>query len=257
MAEYTARLPKVFMPTKSPELIRMGRDHDGGYLVVKDDIMNADGLLSFGVNDDWSFEEDFYAANASPILAYDGSVGEKYFIKDFISWMGRVDKPYIAVRKLNTYRSYKKFFQGNRAHIQKFISDFSFQNWIPIEEVFSALQQQNVRKPFLKMDIEGGEYRILNALIEHSANFTGATMEIHDLDLHLDTVAEFIDAFAHPLVHIHCNNSGPINGQGTPLVIELTFSSAASVLDDMLPQLPHRLDMPNVKRLPDYQLEFV
>ena len=40
-------------------LKRLGSSTDGGYLVPLECIKNTKILLSFGLNDDWSFEENF------------------------------------------------------------------------------------------------------------------------------------------------------------------------------------------------------
>ncbi|HNS26959.1 MAG TPA: hypothetical protein PKN91_02440 [Steroidobacteraceae bacterium] len=40
-----------------PGMMRVGRDHDGGYVLPRDVIERSHTLLSLGVNDDWSFEE--------------------------------------------------------------------------------------------------------------------------------------------------------------------------------------------------------
>ena len=54
-----ARLPNLFSIKQATDLIRIGRDYDGGYLVSKSDIEKTDELIGLGINDDWSFEEDF------------------------------------------------------------------------------------------------------------------------------------------------------------------------------------------------------
>ena len=54
-----ARLPNLFSIKQATDLIRIGRDYDGGYLVSKSDIEKTDVLIGLGINDDWSFEEDF------------------------------------------------------------------------------------------------------------------------------------------------------------------------------------------------------
>ena len=55
-----AYLPKFFFYHTSNSLIRLGKKNDGGYLVSKNDIDKSDLLLSLGIYDDWSFENDFY-----------------------------------------------------------------------------------------------------------------------------------------------------------------------------------------------------
>ena len=51
-------LPNILRPVKT-ELIRCGAKNDGGYLVSKKSIKSANTLISFGILDDCSFENDF------------------------------------------------------------------------------------------------------------------------------------------------------------------------------------------------------
>ena len=51
--------PKIFKPEKQYKLVRLGKDHDGGYLVGENSIKNSEVLISFGINDDWSIEPSF------------------------------------------------------------------------------------------------------------------------------------------------------------------------------------------------------
>ena len=52
-------LPNIYKPTKQYELIRIGKDNDGGYLCGTKNIKSANTLISFGISEDWSFEKDF------------------------------------------------------------------------------------------------------------------------------------------------------------------------------------------------------
>ena len=42
------------------DLIRLGRNNDGGYLVEKNSLKVSKALISFGLSFDWSFEKDFF-----------------------------------------------------------------------------------------------------------------------------------------------------------------------------------------------------
>ena len=75
-------LPTCFKPKKKYSLHRFGKDFDGGYLVGKDTILNSDTLISFGINDDWSFEKDFKKVNLdSKVICYDDKPILKYLCK--------------------------------------------------------------------------------------------------------------------------------------------------------------------------------
>ena len=64
------------------DLIRLGKNNDGGYLVSEEDIKHTKNLISLGVSFDISFEKDFKKYNKYlKILCYDGSVGFKYYKK--------------------------------------------------------------------------------------------------------------------------------------------------------------------------------
>ena len=52
-------LPKILKPEHNFKLIRVGKNNDGGYLVGKKSILNSENLISLGISDDWSFEEQF------------------------------------------------------------------------------------------------------------------------------------------------------------------------------------------------------
>ena len=77
-----------------------------------------------------------------------------------------------------------------------------------MHEIFSKNSYDNV---FLKIDIEGSEYRILDQLIENQKKINGLVIEFHDCDLHFDRINRFIQSFELDLVHIHVNNYSYIN----------------------------------------------
>jgi len=81
-------------------------------------------------------------------------------------------------------------------------------------------------------------------------------IEFHDCDIHLKEIESFIKHSCLDLVHIHANNYAPIRkDDNLPLVLELTFSKHASYSKDF--RLPHKLDRPNNRNAPDYQLIFM
>ena len=96
-----ARLPKFFSIKQATDLVRIGRDYDGGYLVSKSDIKNSDLLLGLGIFDDWSFEEDFVLHNDVEVVAYDASINLRFWLKQAI--IQTIKNPF-------NFYAFKKFF---------------------------------------------------------------------------------------------------------------------------------------------------
>lgn len=57
---------------------RVGRTQDGGYVVCTEACMDSDVLYSYGVSDDWSFEEDFTNRFDCRSFLYDHTVDLEY-----------------------------------------------------------------------------------------------------------------------------------------------------------------------------------
>ena len=83
-ANNEALLPLFLRPIKGADLVRIGRDNDGGYLVDKRSIISSEFLLGFGIYDDWSFEKDFIKYVDVPVVAFDALVGKKFFLKIYV-----------------------------------------------------------------------------------------------------------------------------------------------------------------------------
>jgi hypothetical protein len=222
-----AKFLKIFQPYFCEDIVRLGKDNDGGYLVNKQDILKTKKLLSLGVGDDYSFEKDFMALNDCPIVAFDGTIDPN---QEFI----------------------KNFYSGDKNFINKNIGnkegEVSFK---------SILGQQDV---FLKCDIEEHEYDILNDIIIHSKLFTGIAIEFHNINGkdNFNELINFIAKVELKLVHVHVNNwFYYTTEQGCiPDVIELTFTSSDNVtLDDNI-KFPHKLDMSNRPGGEDFKIVF-
>src|SRR5210317_910559 len=137
-------LPKIFQPYHCPDLIRLGKDNDGGYLVNRKDIDDTRSLLSFGVGEDVSFEKDFINLNKPcPVYAYDETIGFDH----------------------------SEFFTGNKKLYHENITKSN------IKDILEKAGTQ----VFLNCDIDGGEYEILHELILYSHLFKGLTIEFHDI----------------------------------------------------------------------------
>ena len=250
-----AYLPSSFAFRPALDLIRIGRDYDGGYLVSRADLDRSDILLGLGINDDWSFEINFSALSKVLVVAYDASVNERKFLKRFVQYLPRINRWKVIWQRYKTYRSYRDFFvTGPNTHIQKFVG-LNSENpaHCTLKSILGEIASNNI---FLKIDVEGSEYRFLNTLVEHSKRMTGLVIELHDCDLNLTEIENFIQNFDMSLVHVHANNFGPIRfGDGLPLTLELTFSRYAERGEKI--HLPHHLDMPNNRFADEIKLKII
>ncbi len=52
-------LPESFRPIQMRNPIRIGSVYDGGYVLPQEVVAHCENLLSFGINLDWTFEQDF------------------------------------------------------------------------------------------------------------------------------------------------------------------------------------------------------
>lgn len=219
-------LPKIFTPFYCKNLIRLGKENDGGYLVNADDVMTSDRLVSLGIKDDWSFDQDFADINDCDIQAYDGTVDEEN-------------------RQLLS-----QFFTGHRRFVHANVGRAAGQ--IPLERTLAD-------RTFLKCDIEGDEYHMLDEIIANSPKFTGIVMEFHSIQdpKNFNALTNFIAKIRQKLVHVHVNNWFYYLHEGVciPDVIELTFTSSQDITWKLV-TMPHRLDQPNCPFREDFAISF-
>jgi hypothetical protein len=65
-------LNKLLKPIFETDLIRIGGNNDGGYLIGKKSLINTKVLLSIGIANNWSFEKDFILKNKkADLVCYD------------------------------------------------------------------------------------------------------------------------------------------------------------------------------------------
>jgi hypothetical protein len=245
------KLPKVFKYNECEELIRIGGEGDGGYLIAQSDLNQSDALLSFGIDVDWKFEIDFFKNKELPIYAYDASTNFPLFIKRAIGALLRYDLK-IFFFFIFGYFKFKKFFIGKKKFIPNFVGLKGNKNHLSLHEVISEKDYSNY---FIKMDIEGSEFRCLDDLIKYQDKITGLVIEFHDIDLHLNKIEEFISKFHLKIVHIHINNWTLVGKNDLPLLIEVTFSKNGKTNNNFANH-PHTLDSPNSTKLPDFVVSF-
>jgi hypothetical protein len=186
--------PSVLTVFKSPfEKKRLGKDNDGGYIIAEIPNIKYTTLLSGGIDDDISFEEDFL---------------KKYAVDNAYAFDGTINK----LPKENTQITFIKKNIG-------FINDNENTNLHNIIDVNECI--------FVKMDIEGGEIPWIKSLNDQQMN----KFEQIVIEFHWPFSNAEIDVFNkintnHYLIHFHGNNCcGTINHNGVriPNVFECTY----------------------------------
>lgn len=244
----SVKLPSYFQPKINNNLIRIGSDNDGGYLVCKDDIENSDLLLSFGICDDWTFEKNFLAHNDIGCFAFDGSLSKKFWLKHFVNSLIK-----FKFKKLFKFYDFKIFFSGKNTFLKKYVSNLNDSEHLSFKKILDKYCK-NYNKIFLKIDIEGSEYRILDEILENSDRILSFVVEFHDVDLNFHKIQNFIDNFPQKIIHTHINNYSPLNTHSNPTAIELTFSNFYN--NELRADLPDELDRPNNKKKLEYKIDF-
>ena len=245
-------LPKNFKPDGAYELIRMGSDHDGGYLVDPKSIEQSNALIALGIGRNWSFEKDFLERKSVRIHAYDYSIGLGYWIKHFLKrvlavLIGRFSAPFDAVK---LFLEFKIFFKDSAVlYLEKVGTAPGCDT-----NLKKALDKLDRAPLFLKVDIEGYEYQILEEIIRCKDDLTGLVIEFHSVSDNIEQIEDFINKIGITLIHIHPNNNR-LDEEGDPIAIERTFSKNPTKLEDKFIH-PHALDQNNVPRKDSVSLRF-
>lgn len=216
-------IPLILQPFECEDIVRLGKDNDGGYLVNRADVEKSTKLISFGIGDDWSFEDDFTKIKDCPVIGYDGSVTDDI-----------------------------QFFTGKNKLVK--------QNVGP-DCLLSDILEPDDTNVYLKCDIEGAEYDILIDIIKNSHRLSGITMEFHNLRhfAMFNKVAAFIGKINQKLVHTHPNDWCYIkitDDLFVPDVIEVSLTSSSNIKFNPDLVLPHSLDMPNNPQGENFMVTF-
>jgi hypothetical protein len=166
--------PSVLTVYTSPyPKIRLGKNHDGGYVVIDVPEPKYSVLLAGGVSNDISFEEHFIRKYGSRCIAFDGTINS-------------------LPNNNNNIRFVKKNIGFNNTNALTNLHDIIAAN-------------TNI---FIKMDIEGGEIPWIKSLSNDQMNkFEQIVMEFHNP--YSKSEIEVFDKINknHILVHFHGNNA--------------------------------------------------
>jgi hypothetical protein len=261
-------------PIETDDLVRVGNENDGGYILSKRQIDKADIVLSFGIRDDWTFEEEFSKRKDVKIYSYDYSTRDQpFFTKKYgITYLAIVyNLVFLRFRRLRHHigtfhrkEEFHRFFDGEkRFFIPKFLGQNDDERTIRFETIFRELGETGDLSVFLKMDIEGAEYQCLPEALPYLDKLNGMAVEFHNLDTADREFDELLNKLSAEfyVVHVHgCNFAKCIKGTDIPAVLEITFINKKLMpAKTGLSRRKHPvsgLDAPCNKYKKDYELKF-
>lgn len=264
-------LPAWLRPVGSGKMVRMGRDHDGGYVLPAAAVEACDGLLSLGLNDDWSLDRDFVRLHpTAPVVGYDPTISLSKFMgkalsRTLVYLVGCLFAPASNLRRLShvwfVALDYRRFFGRRALHRRLWIAGKSAPGSSTLAEALAEPAFAGCRRLFVKMDIEGAEYPAFAGQDFGSLAKVGLlAVEFHQVSDKLGEL-EALTRVLQPdfaIAHIHANNCGGLT-RGIPEVLEVVWVRRALLPPgaSAAPNLPiPGLDQPNTPRLPEITLRF-
>lgn len=184
--------------------IRVGSPHDGGYVQL-DDLERVSLALSFGICDDDNWDVAM-AAKGIPVWQYDHTIDRAP-----------------STHPLLTFH-------------KKMVSNQSSDEAVTLSELVSSHDASEAPNIFLKIDIEGDEWKVFDSTPEeHLGRIAQIVCEFHNLS-QLGEAGFYSIAFRvfeklnrnFAVTHVHGNNCSPlvnISNIVIPDVIELSFAN--------------------------------
>lgn len=213
---YLYNLPKTFKPKYNFDLIRLGKNNDGGYLVGKNTIKNSKNLVSLGICNDWSFEKDFKNKKKFlNILMFDDQLDILFLIKIFFK------QKYIKLKLIALKNIVEYFLFVKNRFKQKRVSKKNFKKIL-------QLFKKNI---FLKIDIEGSEYQLLNDIMHYKNKICGIAIEFHNVDVNIKKIENFIKKLDFYITNVHINNYSMFGKNLIPKVIEITLEKNPRIIN--------------------------
>ena len=244
--------------------VRIGKDNDGGYVIIELP-ENYDLFISGGISNDISFEIDFLYKykdkdkdNIIKCYAFDGTISSLPIHN-------------ISLDKHNILPNIK-FIKKNLGNVEN--NDIT-----NLSSYFTS--SNNYNNIFMKIDIEGHEFRLLLFLIDNNYmnKIKQLVVEIHtpaDIqmfpeyfsglsDIKNENMFELLNNInkTHTLVHFHGNNgcnTQVIDNIKLPHVFECTyirndFMKEQDKIKNIIP-LPTSLDMKNIINKQDFYIDY-
>lgn len=202
---------------KSPQnLIRIGSPNDGGYILTRQAVLDSSFLISGGVGSNLDFEYDFNRINPKPkihLIDKSNSYFINFFLKAFYLLLFRKFS-IVSFEQLFKFHSIKDSMVWYNCFIN---SDNS------ISKFLVKAQKEKKNKGYLKLDIEGSEWEILDDILENDNAFLGYSIEFHNADINIEKLKNFISKSSKKIAFIAINEACGIGNNEIPKMLEISF----------------------------------
>lgn len=236
--ERVSRIMKMLVP-KTPEdkrFIRVGRDNDGGYIMI-DDFKENTVAYSIGISDDISWDQEM-AKKGIDVFMYDHT---------------------IAPLKVS---GHLKFFKTGVCGLNS-----KAPNLLTLEEMLTKDENTSKNNIILKMDVEDAEWDTFNTVPDDVLKkFSQIVVEFHGLCRRSKDKSSYNEVIKvleklnnnHQIIHVHANNYGKyeiVGGMPVANVIEVTYLRKDNYkFLNKSSEEAKSLDMPNHANNPEYIL---
>jgi hypothetical protein len=233
---------EALRPVDVHDLVRLGRERDGGYVVSRRALEATRVLVGLGVNDEWSFEEAFLAeAPRTRLVLVDGTVGRRRYAWHALERAARASRRLVRghVRRARLAWREARSYAAAWPRLEAFLAPEGrrlVQAMVGLRDGRGTVCWKTLRRElgepdrgrdlFVKMDIEGAEYGVLPAVLEDGGRIAGLALEFHRLDLHWGQLLELQGAWEgqFAVVHVHGNNGDTlVSGTAVPKALEVTL----------------------------------
>ena len=233
----TLEIWQVLRPHIYEDLTRVGGYKDGGYLVPLGYLKRLTTFVNFGVGEDFDFEIQLkHKYSVSKILSFDSLVSKRYFVIHFLKGLIK-----FFMLKAGISVVFQRFFLLLKfVYFYSLLFDIKFVkvkiDKFNAEAILSNLPQNSA----LKVDIEGGEYPILDIICANKSNLNFIIIEFHSIQLYETTIINFVKNLGSDfsVAHLSINNwSSEVNL--LPQTIEVTFCRDTAKKNDFVDELPN------------------
>ena len=211
---------------------RIGAKSDGGYVLLND-FENIKIAYSFGISDEISFDKELADKNID-VFMYDHTIEALPFTNQKFHW-----------KKIGITHT-----KGEN------------NNTKTLNEILEENGHTKEKDMILKLDIEGGEWNILNEINQEILiQFKYIIIEFHFIDTSASKYKEVLKKLnqSHQIFHLHCNNGCPIinfDGYNLCSALEISFIiREKNTFMDYSGYFPAKnLDYKNIENLEDINL---